>query len=54
MDTQRFLNASHFMANIGRTEEGVMRLALNDIKFMEEAIRLLSSIRSEINIDDWC
>ncbi|AOL16767.1 Zn-dependent hydrolase [Sulfolobus sp. A20] len=54
INTQRFLNTFHSMTNIGWTEEGVMRIALNeyDIKVREEVIKLLSSIGSEINIDD--
>jgi len=53
IDVNRFLSTFHSLTNIGWTEEGVMRLALNeyDVKVREELIKILSSIGSIINVD---
>ncbi|MFP3203345.1 MAG: hypothetical protein RXR43_14365 [Sulfolobus sp.] len=54
INVNRFLSTFHSLTNIGWTEEGVMRLALNeyDVKVREELIKILSSIGSIINVDD--
>jgi N-carbamoyl-L-amino-acid hydrolase len=55
INIDRFLFSTfHSLTNIGWTEEGVMRLALNeyDVKVREELIKILSSIGSIINVDD--
>lgn len=54
INVNRFLSTFHSLTNIGWTEEGVMRLALNeyDVKVRGELIKILSSIGSIINVDD--
>ncbi|WP_338604504.1 Zn-dependent hydrolase [Sulfolobus tengchongensis] len=54
MDANRFLSTFHSLTNIGWTEEGVMRLALNtyDVKVRQELVRILSTINANVNLDD--
>ncbi|AAK42829.1 Zn-dependent hydrolase [Saccharolobus solfataricus] len=54
MNPERFLTTFHSLTNIGWTEDGVLRLALNeyDIKVREELIKILSSIGVHIMVDD--
>ncbi|WP_176586702.1 M20 family metallo-hydrolase [Sulfolobus acidocaldarius] len=54
MDENRFVETFHKLSNIGWTEEGAMRVALNeyDIQVRIELTKILSSLGAEIKVDD--